>query len=64
MKVAIAIVAHKDRAKQVDRLVDWVDPDYVSWDDGTLGPAENHLRAWESLTGYNQEIDMGSPAPA
>ena len=48
LKVAIAIVAHKDRAKQVDRLVDWVDPDYVSWDDGTLGPAENHLRAWET----------------
>lgn len=49
MKALIAIVAHKDRARQVDRLVDQVDPDYVSWDDGTLGPAENHLRAWEAL---------------
>lgn len=56
MKVAIAIVAHKDRAKQVDRLVDWVDPDYVSWDDGTLGPAENHLRAWENLAEEDAEV--------
>ena len=49
MKVAIAVVAHQARAKQVDRLVDQVDPAYVCWDDGTLGPAENHLRAWEHL---------------
>lgn len=57
-RIAIAVVAHQDRARQVAFLTDQVDPAYVSWDDGTLGCAENHLRAWEALAEEDAEFGL------
>ena len=56
LKVAIAIVAHKDRGQTGRPIGGLGRPDYVSWDDGTLGPAENHLRAWENLAEEDAEV--------
>jgi hypothetical protein len=44
--IHIAIVAHKDRAKQAEQLAREVDADHVSLDNGSRGAGANHRAAW------------------
>ena len=45
----IGIVAHKDRLDTSHNLVKTVAADYVSIDQGELGPTANHIKVWEHL---------------
>jgi GR25 family glycosyltransferase involved in LPS biosynthesis len=47
--VKIGIVAHTNRLDLANRLADDVDPDFVSFDDGTAGCRRNHLNVWQYL---------------
>jgi hypothetical protein len=46
----IVIVAHHSRAEQATDLALAVDADEILFDDGTLGAAGNHRRAWDLHT--------------
>lgn len=45
----IGIVAHHKRYDDAFKLYQTVNADYLSVDDGKLGPRENHLRVWEHI---------------
>jgi len=45
----IGIVAHKDRRDQAWRVFQRVRADFISIDEGKIGPRANHLRVWDRL---------------
>ncbi|MEH3135368.1 MAG: hypothetical protein PGN30_10250 [Mycolicibacterium neoaurum] len=45
--ITTVIVAHHSRAEQATNLATLVGADEILFDDGTLGPAGNHRRAWD-----------------
>lgn len=47
ISLRIVVVAHTARRDAADHLAMIVDADRVFTDDGTLGPAGNHRRAWQ-----------------
>lgn len=44
--IPVAIVSHNSRTRRAERLAEITGAEYVSTDDGTLGPGLNHDRAW------------------
>lgn len=49
MGVVIGIVAHITRQSMADQLAEQVSADFISLDEGTLGPNKNHRRTWTEL---------------
>lgn len=47
--IPIAIVAHSSREKRVERLAQAIQAEFVTLDNGSRGPGNNHLVAWEWL---------------
>lgn len=47
--IPIAIVAHVSRQTRAEKLTEAVKAEFVSLDNGTLGPGGNHMVAWEWL---------------
>lgn len=55
MTFALGIVAHHDRAFMADKLMDDLDADFCSMDDGHLGPGTNHRIVWSVISDANAE---------
>lgn len=47
--IPVAVVAHNTREKRAERLADFVNAEFLTLDDGSLGPGRNHVVAWEWL---------------
>lgn len=47
--IAIGIVAHITRQHMAEQLANQVGADFISLDEGTLGPNKNHRRTWTEL---------------
>lgn len=46
---AVGVVAHTARQQQAEHLAATINANYISIDDGTLGPTQNHLKVWATL---------------
>lgn len=53
--ITTLIVAHHSRAERATNLATAVDADEILFDDGTLGPAGNHRRAWDWHTDHTPD---------
>jgi hypothetical protein len=55
VSVAIGVVAHLDREERAWQLADTVNADSITYDDGTLGCTQNHLRVWSKYAEAPQD---------
>lgn len=55
MECAIGIVAHTNRSSMAEDLAGQVDADYMSIDNGALGPNRNHHHVWSELVDSKQQ---------